>query len=344
MKKNLSRAVLALLTLPLGLMAASPIVIAHRGASGYLPEHTLAAKALAHAMGADYLEQDVVLTKDGVPIILHDIHLDGTTDVEAKFPGRAREDGHYYAIDFTLDEVRQLNAHERQSERTGELVFPQRFGLGLARLPVPTLEEEIDFIQRLNRTTGRNAGLYVELKQPTFHTREGQDIAAIVAELLARYGYAQADDKCYIQCFESGALKQLREAGCELPLVQLIGRPGSEGDPQDDFAAMQTPDGLKQVATYANGLGPSIGQVIAPDEDGTYRPLPLTADAHRAGLVIHPYTLRRDSLPDGISEDDLFKLLFHTAAIDGLFTDFPDDAVNYWVKKGGQPLGEVRLR
>ncbi|KAF0094846.1 MAG: glycerophosphoryl diester phosphodiesterase [Puniceicoccaceae bacterium 5H] len=309
---------------------AKPLIIAHRGASGYLPEHTLAAKAYAHAVGADYLEQDVVLTQDGVPIILHDIHLDGTTDVQERFPDRAREDGHFYAIDFTLDEIRQLHAHERVSEQTGEVVFPDRFGLSSQPLAVQTLEEEIDFIQRLNRSTGRTAGLYVELKQPHFHRAEGQDITRIVFDLLSRYGYTERDDLCFIQCFESAPLKRLQdEMGCKLQLVQLIGNPGSEGDPEDDYAAMQTPEGLKEIASYADGIGPSLAQVINRDARGLPKVLPLTADAHRQGLVVHPYTFRREYLPAGVTEQMLLSMLFEQVGIDGLFTDFPDSAVAF---------------
>ena len=126
-------------------MAANErIVIAHRGASGYLPEHTLAAKALAHAMGADYIEQDVVLTKDGVAVVLHDIHLDTVTNVSTVYPGRAREDGRYYALDFTLNEVKRLTVNERIDLKTRKPVYHRRFPVGKSHFQVPTLAEEIE--------------------------------------------------------------------------------------------------------------------------------------------------------------------------------------------------------
>ena len=138
--------------------ADRPIIIAHRGASGYLPEHTLAAKALAYCQGADYLEQDVVLTRDDHPVVLHDIHLDTVTNVADVFPDRQRADGRFYAIDFTLAELRQLKASERIDLNTGQAVYPNRFPVGSAAFGVPTLAEEIELVQGLNKTLGRQVG------------------------------------------------------------------------------------------------------------------------------------------------------------------------------------------
>ena len=161
------------LTLVTALHSATPapsppagrLVIGHRGACGYLPEHTLESYALAHGQGADYIEPDLVRTRDGAFLCLHDIYLEPTTDVAAVFPGRARADGRYYAIDFTLEEVRRLRVRERLDRR-----FPQ----GASRFAVPTFEEMIELVAGLNRTTGRRAGIYPELKQPAFHRDEGQ--------------------------------------------------------------------------------------------------------------------------------------------------------------------------
>src|SRR6185503_3347980 len=175
-------------------MTLSPIVIAHRGASGYLPEHTLAAKALAHGMGADYLEQDVVLSRDGVPVVLHDIHIDTVTDVAKRFPGRARPDGRYYALDFTVAELKQLAASERFDPKTGLAVFPRRFPVGKSSFQVPTLEEELQLVQGLNASTGRVAGIYPEIKNPAWHRQQGHDVSRIVLDVLARYGYRTRAD------------------------------------------------------------------------------------------------------------------------------------------------------
>ena len=150
---------------------AQKIVIAHRGARGYLPEHTLEAKAMAYAQGAHYIEQDLVMTRDDNLIVLHDITLDRTTDVDEKFPDRARSDGRYYAIDFTLEEIRTLNATEGFRTENGEKVQArsQRFPLGKGSFRVPTFQEEIEMIQGLNISTGRDVGIYPEIKQPAFH-------------------------------------------------------------------------------------------------------------------------------------------------------------------------------
>ena len=163
-----------------------PIVIAHRGASGYLPEHTLAAKAYAHALGADFLEQDLVLTKDDVPVVLHDIYLDTVTDVAVRFPERKRADGRFYVLDLTLAELKQLRVTERFNAKSGARVFAGRFPAGQAEFRVSTLEEELQLIQGLNRSTGRAVGIYPEIKQPQWHRAHGHDISKIVLPLLAR--------------------------------------------------------------------------------------------------------------------------------------------------------------
>ncbi len=193
-----------LLLLPLAALSAAeprPLIIAHRGASGHLPEHTLAAKALAYGQGADYLEQDVVLSKDGVPVVFHDKHIDTTTDVAKKFPGRQRADGRFYALDFTLAELKQLNVSERFNPKTGKAAFPRRFPVGVGSFPVVTLEEEIRFIQQLNRSTGRDVGIYPELKAPGWHRQEGRDLAGAVLPILRKYGYDAKDSACFVQCF-----------------------------------------------------------------------------------------------------------------------------------------------
>lgn len=308
-----------------------PIVIAHRGASGYLPEHTLPAKALAHGMGADYLEQDVVLTKDDVPIVLHDIHLDTVTDVARRFPDRARDDGRFYAIDFTLAEIRTLNVSERFDRKSGQAVFPGRFPVGLGRFQIPTLQEELELIQGLNRSTGRAAGVYPEIKAPAFHRREGKDISRIVLDVLSSAGYSQRDDRIYVQCFDAAETRRLREElHTELKLIQLIGE-NSWGESTSYYEAMRTGEGLRLVAEYADGIGPSIDHIIT-GRDAAGRPIlsTLVEDAHRHGLAVHPYTLRADALPDYAADvDTLLDLLFHRAGVDGVFTDFPDLAVQY---------------
>ena len=148
------------------------LVIAHRGACGYLPEHTLEAKAYAHALGADFIEQDVVATRDNQLIVLHDIHLEGVTNVADLYPDRHREDGRYYARDFELAEIRGLSAGERRGSDGITAAFPNRFPVGVGNFRVPTLREEIKLIQGMNRSTGREAGIYPEIKSPGWHRDE----------------------------------------------------------------------------------------------------------------------------------------------------------------------------
>lgn len=169
------------------------IVIAHRGASGYLPEHTLPAKAMAYAQGADYLEQDLVLTKDNALIVLHDHYLDRVTDVAERFPQRARKDGRFYAIDFTLKEIKSLKFTEGFDIKDGKQVqsYPNRFPMWKSDFRIHTFQEEIEFIQGLNHSTGKNIGLYPEIKAPWFHHQEGKDIARETLAVLKQYGYTK---------------------------------------------------------------------------------------------------------------------------------------------------------
>ncbi len=312
---------LPLLLLPLAALTAAeprPLIIAHRGASGYLPEHTLAAKALAYGQGADYLEQDVVLSKDGVPVIFHDTHIDTTTDVAKKFPGRRRADGRFYAIDFTVPELKQLNVSERFNPKTGKAAFPRRFPVGVGSFSVVTLEEEIRFIQQLNRSTGRNVGIYPELKAPGWHRKEGQDLAGAVLPILRRHGYDANDSACFVQCFELAEIKRLRgELAWKGKLVMLMG--GGESNP------LTTDAGLADLAKIVDGIGPPISSYVTGKSPAERKVTDLAARAHKAGLVSHPYTLRADELPKCVtSVEELLRALFDEAKVDGLFTDFPD--------------------
>jgi glycerophosphoryl diester phosphodiesterase len=311
--------------------AAQKIVIAHRGASGYLPEHTLAAKAVAHAMGADYIEQDVVLSKDGVAMVLHDIQIDTVTDVAEVFPDRARADGRFYAIDFTVDELQSLSAMER-ADRAGEPAFPGRFPRGASSFRIPTLAEEIELIQGLNLSTGREAGIYPEIKAPAWHRADGRDISAIVLAVLADYGYADADDLIYLQCFDWHETRRLRhELGYHGKLVQLLGENDWAEAPDVDYAALRTKEGLAAIAKVADGIGPWLRHVVAgADRQG--RPLitDLVESAHAHGLAVHPYTFRADALPDYAgSLEEALRIFLVDAGVDGVFTDFPDRAVAF---------------
>ena len=305
-----------------------PLVIAHRGASGYLPEHTLEAKAMAHALGADYLEQDLVLTKDDVPVVMHDIYLDTVTDVAKRFPDRKRADGRYYALDFTLAELKQMRVSERFNAKTGAAVFPQRYpsGASPSEFRISTLEEELQLIQGLNRSTGRVAGIYPEIKQPKWHRAQGHDISRVVIPILARYGYATMDDPCFLQCFELAEVKRLRqEIGWRGRLVMLI-EAKAKGDDGTDHGALCTETGLKELAKITDGIGPAIGRIVTwPAAGAAPKFTDLVKLAHAVKLTVHPYTIRTDELPKNCpSSDALHAALFREARVDGAFTDFTD--------------------
>lgn len=311
------------------------IIIAHRGASGYLPEHTLAAKALAHGQGADFIEQDIVLTKDDVPIVLHDIHLDTVTDVAERFSERRRDDGRYYAIDFTLAEIRTLRVNERISLKTGEPVFPGRFPKGKSGFGIATLAEELELIQGLNASTGRTVGIYPEIKRPAFHRREGKDISRIVIRMLADYGYRTKQDPVYLQCFDWNEVKRIRnELGYQGRLVQLLGENDWKVAPDVDYDYLKSADGLAEIATIADGIGPWIGQVASARDGGAPKPTGLVKAAHAEGLEVYPYTFRADSLPDyAATLEELFQLFLVEIGVDGVFTDFPDRGVAFLQSK-----------
>ncbi len=320
-----------LLAIPMTVAADKPVVIAHRGASGYLPEHTLEAKALAFGMGADYLEQDVVLSRDHVPIVLHDIHLDTVTNVAEVWPDRARDDGRYYAIDFTLAEIQLLAVTERIDVNTGKAVYPGRFPVGSAHFRIPSLEEELQFVQGLNRSTGKNVGIYTEVKKPAWHREQNADISRIVVDLLHRYGYRDKQDNGYLQCFDAAESERMRnELGTKLKIVQLIGK-NNGGTPSTDFDQLRTPSGLQSIAEYADGIGPDMSLVVSGvDGKGAAQISSLVADAHKNGLVVHPYTFRADGLPEyADSYERLLEIFLVEAGCDGLFTDFPDATVRF---------------
>ncbi len=304
-----------------------PLVIAHRGASGYLPEHTREAKAMAHAFGADFIEQDLVLTKDDIPVVLHDIYIDTVTNVAKTFPDRKRADGRYYALDFTLAELKQLYVIERFNAKTGAPVYPKRYPSRDApsAFQISTLEQELQLIQGLNRSTGRIAGIYPEIKQPKWHRAQGHDISRIVLPILARYGYAGKSDPCFLQCFELAEVRRLREElGWRGRLVMLI-ESKAKGEDGTDHNRLCTSAGLKEIARWVDGIGPPIGRIVTWQNRGERVITDLVKLAHAEKLLVHPYTVRVDDLPRNCpSVDELHRVLFGEAAIDGVFSDFTD--------------------
>jgi glycerophosphoryl diester phosphodiesterase len=284
---------------------------------------------MAHSWGVDYIEPDVVMTKDNKLIVMHDIYLDLTTDVRKKFSKRARKDRRFYVVDFTLAEIKMLSLEERFDPRNHKMIYPDRFPQGTSEFKVPTLEEYIQLVQGLNKTRHKSIGIYLEIKKPVFHLTEGKDITLSVLALLKKYHYLKSSNKSQIiiQCFEPKTLKRLkRKLNILVPLVQLIGE-NSWNESDVDYKKMRTAIGLAKVAQYATGIGPYLKHIYR-QENGRIVTSGLVNAAHLQGLVVHPYTHRIDDLPPGFaSSKELLGFLLHTAKVDGIFSDFADQAI-----------------
>jgi glycerophosphoryl diester phosphodiesterase len=308
-------------------IATKPLVVAHRGAPGYLPEHTLESVTLAYSQGADFIEQDLVVTKDSKIVVLHDIHLETVTNVEQVFPSRKRPDGRYYALDFTLAELKILNVHERQDAQ-GKQVFPNRYQ-GEGTFHIATFEEQIELIQQLNRQLNKTTGFYPEIKSPAWHREQGVDISQLVMAVLRKHQLDDADKAIYVQCFDFAETQRLRnDLEVKVKLIQLIGENDWQESPTDyDF--LKTPLGLEAIANVAQGIGPWIPQLI---DFKTMQPTAFVKQAHIAGLQVHPYTFRKDALPDNVNQTQTLNMLFEELKVDGVFTDFTDTVVSYLAK------------
>jgi glycerophosphoryl diester phosphodiesterase len=290
-------------------------IIAHRGASGFLPEHTKEGVVLSFMQGAHFIEQDLVATKDKQLVVLHDIYLENVTDVETVFPERSREDGRYYAIDFTLEELRSLRVHERENAEK-QLVFPERYQ-GNARFSIATLSEHIELIQQLNQAFGKQVGWYPELKSPQWHADQGIDITALLVEQLEHHGLNHEGANLYVQSFDPAALKRLRfEFKSKVKLIQLIAQ-NEWSTANVDYDKMRTPEGLSLVSSYANGIGPWLPHVV---DLSTSEVTQLIRDAKAAGLKVHGYTFRSDVIEQTTAPHEAFEII-KQSGMHGLFTD-----------------------
>jgi glycerophosphoryl diester phosphodiesterase len=327
--------------------AADHLVIGHRGASGYRPEHTLAAYELAVRMGADYIETDVVSTSDGVLVARHEVELSGKTDVaehpEFAFRRTTRiVDGvpltGWFVEDFTMAELRTLRAVERNPDLREESA---RYD-GLYRLA--TLADVLRLRERLTRETGRQIGVGIETKHPTYFDGIGLSLEEPLLAALQAAGLDSPEAPVFIESFETGNLRELHAAAPNLHLLLLL-RAG--GAPYDCVAAggtctyadLATPDGLAAVAEYADGVGPNKNLVIPRLPDGTLGVAStFVSDAHAAGLVVHAYSfddqnrLAPAALWEGAPADDYGSALeeqlrFWAVGVDGLFLDHPDTGV-----------------
>lgn len=328
------------------------IVVAHRGASGYLPEHSMAAKELAFEMGADYIEQDLVLSKDNKLLVLHDLYLDNVTDVASVYPSRAREDGHFYAIDFTYAEIKKLRLTERFKVVEGKqvAVFPTRSPLWQGQHTVHLFEQELALIAKLNAKNNKAVGIYTEIKSPSFHRNEGKDISKSVLSALKKAGFDKKSSNVYLQSFDAIELKRidselLPSMQMDLKLVQLIAMTSwgltkvYDANEVSNYSYdwMFAADGMSKVAEYADGVGPFKRMLISKNSTADKLDIsPLVTRAHDAGLVVHPYTFRAD---EGRVEkyansfEDMLDIFYFKLGVDGVFTDYPDRAVKFLESK-----------
>lgn len=327
---------------PIAPMREGPIVIAHRGSSGERPEHTLAAYDRAIEQGADFVEPDLVLTKDGVLVARHENEISETTDVASRLEFADRRttkmiDGvsmtGWFAEDFTLAELRTLRARER---------LPQLRGANTAfdgLYQVPTFDEILRLVRARESELGRTIGVYPETKHPSYFASIGLTHEGPLIEALARHGYVGAEDAVFIQSFEVGNLERLN-ALTNVRLIQLVSAEGGPADrPGTSYADMVSAEGLGAIARYADGIGPAKDMVIARNADGTLgASTGLVARAHVVGLAVHPWTFRAENhfLPanlrsgaDPRTHGDLAAEIraFIAEGVDGLFADHPAVAV-----------------
>lgn len=317
-------------------MAASkaPIVIGHRGACGYRPEHTLASYELAIEMGADFIEPDLVSTKDGVLVARHENEISGTTDVAEKFPARKTTktiDGQkvegWFTEDFTLAELKTLRAKER-------LEFRDHSHDG--KYDVPTFQEVIDLAKKQSLAKGRTIGIYPETKHPTYFRSIGLGLEAPLVKALKAAGWDKADSPVFIQSFEIQNLKDMR-AMIDVPLVFLYDEPGMRpydfvvANDKRTYADLTKPEELKAIAAFAKGIGPWKRLIVGENPDKTLKAAgSLIEDAHKAGLVVHPYTFRNEPrylAPEYKGDPEAEYMQFFTLGVDGVFSDFSDTAV-----------------
>ncbi|WP_447771646.1 glycerophosphodiester phosphodiesterase [Variovorax boronicumulans] len=347
-----------------------PLVIAHRGASGYLPEQTLESYARAIELGADVIEMDLVSTKDGVLIARHDPNLAISTDVakHARFASRKKTiqvDGEtqtgWFSNDFTLAEIKTLGGISTDPER------PQEFN---GKFKIPTFQEIIDFAKAKSKETGRTIAIYPETKNPTYFRDLGMPMEDKVIAAINAAGWNSKTAPIYVQSFEPGSLKYMKSKGLNTRLIQLIDGDGIDmktgamtyavpvdrpyewtkaGDKRN-FDVMVTPAGLAEIKTYADGIGPwkryivsvkgtvgADGKVVDVNKDGKINdadatstaPTTLIADAHKAGLFVHPFTFRNESrrLASDYNKDGKNEYaVYYKLGVDGVFTDFTDTA------------------
>ena len=306
-----------------------PVIIGHRGASGDRPEHTLEAYTLASSLGADYIEPDLVSTKDGILVARHENEIGGTTDVAQKFPDRKRLGNidadtvtGWWTEDFTLAELKTLRARERIASRGHS--YDGQF-------QIATFDEVLDLAVTLGRERGRPLGVYPETKHAAYFRRIGLPLEEKLIASLTRVGWNRKSAPVFIQSFEIKSLIRLRPM-TRARLVQLVNVTPSPPDSVGvTFRSMQTPDGLRRVRRYADGIGVAKELIVDKGADGTIGAVSaLVRNAHAAGLLVHIWTIRSDApfLPAMWKGDEAAEVRFFAkVGVDGMFCDFPGNAV-----------------
>ncbi len=333
-------------------MSQKPIIIAHRGASGYRPEHTIEGYQLAIEMGADFIEPDLVSTKDGVLIARHEVNITDTTNISdrSEFASRyttkiidGKQETGWFADDFTLAEIKTLKAVQR-------LEFRDQSFNGL--FEIPTFQDIIDLVKQVETNTGQKVGIYPETKHPSYHDSVGLSLEEPLVKLLKDNQFCDRD-RLFIQSFEVSNLQKLRSL-IDVPLVQLLNAAGIEKDgtlietqPYDfvvkgdsrTYGDLRTATGLTNIATYADAIGPWKRMIMSVDETNKILlpPTSLIHDAHDVGLLVHPFTFRNENIylaTNYNGDPNLEYQPFFDLGVDGVFSDFSDTAIktlNRWM-------------
>lgn len=272
-------------------------VVAHRGASGYLPEHTLEAYTLAHSQGADYIEPDVILTRDNVLVCLHDLELETTTDVATRFPDRKRPDGHWYTIDFTVAELKQLRVFGRVKDAERDTMQGYQ---------IATLDELTLLVKRLNKATSRRTALLIETKDPEWHIKQGKPLEPVLLQTLAKHKVDTPSSGYIIQSFDDAHLMRLRNVHqLHLPLMWLTG----------ELPSVDKVDGIKAWAYGINPHRSAIEDEGKPNSEG----LAVLEKMHSRGMKMFVWTFN--------NEPDVFRRFLERYGVDGVITNNPDAGV-----------------
>ncbi|CAF0759715.1 unnamed protein product [Rotaria sp. Silwood1] len=306
-----------------------PLVIGHRG-TAYLPELTLASQSMAYAYGADIIEIDVCLSRDNQLIVIHDIYLDGVSNVAEVFPNRNRSNGFHYVIDFDLEELRRLSIRERFIPFNGTQVFPLRLPSNTnISFRLSTLNETVELLLGLNRATGQRRQLLIEIKKPEYHSKYNKSISSIVLATLNAYNLIQTTDPVILQTFHIEELMHIRRnLGSKLRLFALMTW-NQINESSSDYDFYRSEEGIRNLSNVVQALAPNHEFVVNYDSNGTILGFTnLTKWAHQYGLTVYPFTFRQDLFP-GNNFEKLIAYFWHTVKVDGFITDHPNVILEY---------------